>query len=343
MCAEGAGLRPFRPAAVAPLAWQVPSAGGGGSDGSGVAEDGFELGQQVGSVLLLLAFGGQLLGCGGKDVADLGEELVGVEGLGHVAVGTEVVALLPVPLGSLGGQDEDLGELEQALLPEGLEDLVAVQLRHHDVEDQQIGRGFLDVLDGLEAILGDGHLVALVRERVDDQLADIRIVVCYEDPSHLTPRCAAAPGPHAPHRRASASTLADLSAMTRFTDSISDVIDSAIPRFSQAIQAVLLALAFLVEARWLVPALGLVLLAAVAGGPRWNLLGRIYRGLNLPSSEPEPAAPPRFAQLLGTIFLAVATAGLFVADTGTRPYWLIGWGAALIVAALAAIAATTRF
>jgi hypothetical protein len=72
-------------------------------------------------------------------------------------------------------------------------------------------------------------------------------------------------------------------------------------------------------------------------------LGRIYRGLNLPSSEPEPAAPPRFAQLLGTIFLAVATAGLFVADTGTRPYWLIGWGAALIVAALAAIAATTRF
>ncbi|MGH3118383.1 MAG: DUF4395 domain-containing protein [Gaiellales bacterium] len=121
------------------------------------------------------------------------------------------------------------------------------------------------------------------------------------------------------------------------------MIDSAIPRFSQAVQAVLLALAFLVEVRWLVPFLTVVLLASVVGGPRWNLLGRAYKALKLPPGELEPAAPPRFAQLLGTVFLAVGTGGLFGAEAGTRPYWWVGWGAALMVAALAGLAATTRF
>jgi hypothetical protein len=121
------------------------------------------------------------------------------------------------------------------------------------------------------------------------------------------------------------------------------MIDSAIPRFSQGLQAVLLALAFLVEARWLVPLLALVLLAAVVGGPTWNLLGRVYKALPLPSGELEPAAPPRFAQLLGTVFLGLATVGLFGSEPGTRPYWWAGWGLALLVAALAGLAATTRF
>jgi len=121
------------------------------------------------------------------------------------------------------------------------------------------------------------------------------------------------------------------------------MIDSAIPRFSQAVQAAALAVAFLLEARWVVPVVALVLLAAVVGGPRWNLLGRVYKGLNLAPGEPEPAAPPRFAQILGTVFLGLGTVGLYAADIGTSPYWVIGWGAALIVAALAAVAATTRF
>ena len=121
------------------------------------------------------------------------------------------------------------------------------------------------------------------------------------------------------------------------------MIDSAIPRFSQAVQAALLALAFLVEARWLVPLLALVLLASVAGGPRWNLLGAAYRALKLPPGELEPAAPPRFAQVLGTVFLAIGTVGLYSAEPGTRPYWWVGWGSALMVAALAGLAATTRF
>ncbi len=121
------------------------------------------------------------------------------------------------------------------------------------------------------------------------------------------------------------------------------MIDSAIPRFSQAVQAVLLAVAFRLDGRWVVPVLALVLLVAVVGGPAWNLFGRTYRALKLPPGEPEAAAPPRFAQTLGAVFLGLGTVGLFAADAGTTPYWVIGWGAALAVAVLAGLAATTNF
>jgi Domain of unknown function (DUF4395) len=121
------------------------------------------------------------------------------------------------------------------------------------------------------------------------------------------------------------------------------VIDSRIPRFSQAIQALALVVAFLLEARFVVVVLAAILLAAVLGGPRWSLFGRLYKGLNLPPGEPEPAAPPRFAQTLGVVFLGVGSLGLFVADPGTQPYWILGWGAALMVAVLAGLAATTSF
>ena len=121
------------------------------------------------------------------------------------------------------------------------------------------------------------------------------------------------------------------------------MVDSAIPRFSQALQAVALAVAYAIDARAVVPILALVLLGAVFGGPSWNLFGRIYKGLRLPSGEPEPAAPPRFAQALGAIFLTIGTAGLFFAEPDTTAYSVLGWGPALAVAVLAGLAATTKF
>ncbi len=120
------------------------------------------------------------------------------------------------------------------------------------------------------------------------------------------------------------------------------MIDSAIPRFSQAVQAVTLAVAYAVDARAVVPLLALVLLVAVVGGPAWNLFGRIYRGLPLPPGEPEPADPPRFAQTLGAVFLALAPAGLFFAERDTTVYSVLGWGPALAVGVLAGLAATTK-
>lgn len=121
------------------------------------------------------------------------------------------------------------------------------------------------------------------------------------------------------------------------------MIDSNLPRFSQGVQAVVLALAFLLGAEAVVPALALVLVAAVAGGPRLNLLAHLYRALPISPGDPEPAAPPRFAQLLGAVFLVIASVVLAVAEAGTGPWWVLGWGPALAVAVLAGIAATTSF
>jgi hypothetical protein len=121
------------------------------------------------------------------------------------------------------------------------------------------------------------------------------------------------------------------------------VIDSNLPRFSQGVQAVVLALAFLLDWRIAVPILGAVLLAAVLGGPRFNLLARLYRVLPIPRGEPEPAAPPRFAQALGVTCLAVGTAGLYTTGAETTAWWVLGWGPALIVAVLSGVAATTTF
>jgi hypothetical protein len=105
----------------------------------------------------------------------------------------------------------------------------------------------------------------------------------------------------------------------------------------------MLALAFLLDVRLVVPIVALVLLAAVAGGPRYNLLARLYRALPIPRGEPEPAAPPRFAQALGVTFLAIGTAGLFAADAESTGWWVFGWGPALLVAVLSGVAATTSF
>lgn len=121
------------------------------------------------------------------------------------------------------------------------------------------------------------------------------------------------------------------------------MIDSKLPRFSQALQALVLAVAFVIDARIVVPVLAVILAAASLGGPRWNALGYLYRALPIPAGEPEPAAPPRFAQTLGAVFLTIGTIGLFAAQSETAVWWALGWGPALAVAILAGIAATTSF
>lgn len=121
------------------------------------------------------------------------------------------------------------------------------------------------------------------------------------------------------------------------------MVDSNLPRFSQGLQALILGLAFLLLIPEAVPALAIVLGASVVGGARFNLWAHLFRALPVPRGEPEPAAPPRFAQLLGTIFLVIGTIGLVAADQESTAWWVLGWGPALAVAVLSGIAATTSF
>lgn len=116
-------------------------------------------------------------------------------------------------------------------------------------------------------------------------------------------------------------------------------IDPRGPRTNQAVLAVALVLGFLTGQWLVVPVFGVVLFLGAAFGPKWGPVLRVYGALIRPRLKPphelEDPRPPRFAATVGVVFLGASTlAFLFGAST-------LGWTLALIVAALAAAAATT--
>jgi hypothetical protein len=116
-------------------------------------------------------------------------------------------------------------------------------------------------------------------------------------------------------------------------------IDPRGPRFNQAVLAVALLTGYLVDWRPVVPVFALVLLAGAALGPKYGpflaLYGKVIRPRLGPPREMEDPRPPRFAAALGVIVLTAATLAFAAGASG------LGWGLALIVAALAALSAVT--
>ena len=129
-------------------------------------------------------------------------------------------------------------------------------------------------------------------------------------------------------------------ALVRTADPWTDtaVIDARAPRTNQAIVGTLSLLAF-VTGWW--PILGLLgaqLAIGLRFGRRWCLPCLLYFDVIQPrfgEGPIEDSRPPRFANMVGVMFLTSATlahaAGLTV----------VGWGLGLLVAALALLAATT--
>ena len=119
-----------------------------------------------------------------------------------------------------------------------------------------------------------------------------------------------------------------------------DRVDVNVPRFNQAAVALLVGLAFLLQWWPLVVFTAAVLLLTRVGGPRLGLFTQVYLRLLRPrltgSVETEPAAPARFSQTLGAIFLGLASL-LFVIGWTTA-----GWAVSLVVFALATLAAVGR-
>ena len=117
-------------------------------------------------------------------------------------------------------------------------------------------------------------------------------------------------------------------------------VDVNVPRFNQLCVAVLTGLAFVVQAWPLVAIVAVILALTRFGGPQWGLFTQIYLKAVRPRMqgevETEPAAPPRFAQLLGVVFLTLATAAFLLGLP------VLGWALTLMVTALAAIAAATK-
>jgi hypothetical protein len=123
------------------------------------------------------------------------------------------------------------------------------------------------------------------------------------------------------------------------------MVDPRQPRLGQAITGGTLVMAFLADQPIVLPVLAVVLAGASVLGPRGNAYAHLFRGakriLGLgPPREPEEAAPPRFANTLGFVFLSAASVARFAFDPPLLGGW-VAWGLALLVAALALLAAAT--
>ncbi len=122
-------------------------------------------------------------------------------------------------------------------------------------------------------------------------------------------------------------------------------MDPRAPRFNQGVVGALALAAFVFEAPFVVPALALLLAAGAFLGPHANPLSWLWRraivpGLRLgPPAHAKDAAPVRFAQAVGFVFLLAASLLLFpMAPTLAHT---TGWALTLLVAALALLAAAT--
>jgi hypothetical protein len=95
-------------------------------------------------------------------------------------------------------------------------------------------------------------------------------------------------------------------------------LDPRGPRFAAAVTSVVLIVVLATGWGWLALAQALVF-AITAADPRRGPYGYLYRALVLPrlgpTTEREDAAPVRFAQLVGFVFLSVAAIGYLAGVT----------------------------
>ncbi|MGH2710555.1 MAG: DUF4395 domain-containing protein [Actinomycetota bacterium] len=121
------------------------------------------------------------------------------------------------------------------------------------------------------------------------------------------------------------------------------MVDPRQPRLGQGITGATLLVGFLLDQPLVIPVLAVILAAASLGGPSINPYALLFRwtrklGLFGPPRELEEAAPPRFSNTLGFIFLTAGSLAYYVPD---QPIAWLAWGLGLLVSALALLAATT--
>lgn len=119
-----------------------------------------------------------------------------------------------------------------------------------------------------------------------------------------------------------------------------DVIDSRAPRFNQVVVGALSAVAVVTGWWWLLALLALQLVIGLTLGRRYCLPCFAYFELVQPlfgEGPLEDARPPRFANMVGTVFLAGASIAY---AAGADP---VGTALGILVAALALVAAVTGF
>jgi hypothetical protein len=113
------------------------------------------------------------------------------------------------------------------------------------------------------------------------------------------------------------------------------LVDVRGPRFVAWVTTVVLAVALLTDAGWLVAAQAGVFAVGALAGLRYAPYGALFRVLIAPRLGPvrdrEPEAPPRFAQLVGLVFAVVGAAGYLL---GVPLLGAVATGLALVAALL---------
>lgn len=112
------------------------------------------------------------------------------------------------------------------------------------------------------------------------------------------------------------------------------LLDPRGPRFAAALTTVVFVVVLLTGSGWLALAQAVVF-ALSAASPRWSPYGLVYRVLLAPRlgrpTELEPAAPVRFAQVVGLAFALVSAVGYL---TGVSLLGLVAAAFALLAAFL---------
>ena len=118
-------------------------------------------------------------------------------------------------------------------------------------------------------------------------------------------------------------------------------IDPRGMRFGAGVSAIALVGGFLTDSRWVVPLVLLSIGASAAFGMRWSVYAAAWRrlvpALRLGRAEPEHEYPPRFAQTLGSVALALSLLAFVVGAAA------VGWLFALAVAGLQGVLAVTGY
>jgi len=119
-----------------------------------------------------------------EERANLFDERVRIEGLGHVQVGADLFASEPVEFLPLGGEQDDPCLDLLPLIFDDMADIESVLLGHHDIEHDDIGLVFTNGLESFFAIGGSEEFGAFVFEVFKgllDQHSQVGFVIDYEN------------------------------------------------------------------------------------------------------------------------------------------------------------------
>ena len=107
---------------------------------------------------------------------DAGDEFAGAEGLGDVIIGAHFEAYDAVGFVAARGEHQDGKTVEGFVLADFAADVQAGHFREHEIEQEKIGRCFLERREAAGTVEGGIDLKAFVGKIVADEFNDIAIV-----------------------------------------------------------------------------------------------------------------------------------------------------------------------